>query len=238
MASDSWYSLENVHRLHVDTVNIMATDVDSVNIFREYGFVMKEKPYHHGDLRRALVDASIELIGATGPDGLTLREVARRAQVSHTAPYRHFRDKNDLLAAVAEQGFTDLRQALAEALAGVKNPLDRLRQSGAAYVNFALAHTAHFRVMFGAELDARQYPSARLAAEQAFQALVDVVAECQAARALSPGETRKKALIAWSLVHGIAHLAIGRQLALKGPTEIERFVTDATKALVDGLGSA
>jgi len=197
---------------------------------------MVAKPYHHGDLRRALIDASIGLIGESGPDGLTLREVARRAKVSHTAPYRHFQDKSDLLAAVAEQGFTDLRQAMDEAVAAVKPPLERLRRCGAAYVTFALERTAHFRVMFGTELDAERHPSARAAAEQAFEALVAVVAACQEAKILSIEKTRTKARFAWSLVHGIAHLAIGRQLLLETEDEVVRFVDAATAALVDGLG--
>jgi AcrR family transcriptional regulator len=197
---------------------------------------MIEKPYHHGDLRRALIDASIALIGESGPDGLTLREVARRAKVSHTAPYRHFQDKSDLLASVAEQGFTDLRLGMAEAIAPIKRPLERLRRSGAAYVTFALENTAHFRVMFSAELDARRHPSARAAAELAFEALVAVVADCQEANDLAAGDTRRKASIAWSLVHGIAHLAIGRQLRLKTADDVVRFVGAATDALIDGLG--
>jgi AcrR family transcriptional regulator len=198
---------------------------------------MEEKPYHHGDLRRALVDASIGLIAESGPDGFTLREVARRAKVSHTAPYRHFQDKSDLLAAVAEQGFTDLHRAVSDAVAQVRKPLDRLRRSGAAYVSFALEHTAHFRVMFSAELDPKRHASARAAAEMAFEALVSVVAECQAADVLSAGDTRKKARIAWSLVHGIAHLAIGRQLLIRTREEVTRFVDSATEALVEGLGA-
>jgi AcrR family transcriptional regulator len=196
---------------------------------------MVAKPYHHGDLRRALIDASIGLIGESGPNGLTLREVARRAKVSHTAPYRHFQDKSDLLAAVAEQGFTDLRRAVDEALAGITTPLDRLRHCGAAYVTFALERTAHFRVMFGTELDAERHPTARAAADRAFEALVEVIAECQEAKVLAPEKTRTKARFAWSLVHGIADLTIGRQLLLETKDEVVRFVDAATAALIEGL---
>jgi AcrR family transcriptional regulator len=199
---------------------------------------MEAKPYHHGDLRRALIDASIDLIRESGPDGFTLREVARRARVSHTAPYRHFQDKSDLLAAVAEQGFTDLRLAVEQAVALPGLALDRFYRSGAAYVNFALQHTAHFRVMFGMELGAERHASARAAAEQAFESLVTVVAACQEANDLAPGETRKKARIAWSLVHGIAHLAIGRQLLLQTPREVERFIESATNMLIQGIGGS
>ena len=92
---------------------------------------MDDKPYHHGDLRRALIDASIGLIAESGPDGFTLREVARRARVSHTAPYRHFREKSDLLAAVAEQGFLELRKAVDRATARCRTAPERLRRCAA-----------------------------------------------------------------------------------------------------------
>src|SRR5262245_23788463 len=104
--------------------------------------------YHHGDLRRALLDAALEILAEGGAAGLTLREVARRAGVTHAAPYRHFEDKAALLAAVAEEGF---RAVYAEMLARserVKDPVERLYQIGAAYVLFAVTHPAHFRVMF------------------------------------------------------------------------------------------
>src|SRR5262245_19170606 len=114
---------------------------------------MKEKPYHHGNLRAALVDAATGLIEERGPDGFTLREVARRARVSQAAPYRHFKDRNDLLAAVVEQGFQGLLEAMTEAAAASVSPLERLRRSGAAYLTFALGRTAHFQVMFRMEPD-------------------------------------------------------------------------------------
>ena len=196
---------------------------------------MKSRPYHHGDLRRALINAAIVLVEETGPDGFTLREVARRARVSHTAPYRHFHDKNDLLAAVAEQGFTDLRAAMAKAIGPARTPLQRLQRCGAAYVAFALERTAHFRVMFGSSLDACRQPLARTAAELAFADLMTVVAACQQADVLPRADTCGKARLAWSLVHGIAHLAIGRQLPLKAPEEIASFVASATNSLIDGL---
>jgi AcrR family transcriptional regulator len=200
--------------------------------------LMRKKPYHHGNLRRTLIDASIALMGESGPEAVTLREVASRAKVSHTAPYRHFAEKNDLFAAVAEQGFTELRKAVEEAAPPEKPPLERLHLSGSAYVSFALERTAHFRVMFSAELDPEKHPAARAAAEAAFEALVTVIHACQEARVLSAGETRKKARFAWSLVHGIAHLAIGRQLLIQTREEVVRFVGGATESLVNGLARA
>src|SRR6202142_1150909 len=97
----------------------------------------KPRSYHPGNLKQALLEASLDLMRKAGPGAFTLREVARRAGVSHNAPYRHFRDKEELLAAVATGGFDRLTRALAAA--GPKaSPLDRLRLSGVAYVDFAM----------------------------------------------------------------------------------------------------
>ncbi len=196
---------------------------------------MKGKPYHHGNLRAALVEAATALIAERGPDGFTLREVARRARVSHAAPYRHFRDRDDLLAAVVEQGFDGLRRAVTRAKSSPASPLEALRRAGIAYVNYAVAHPARFQVMFRMELDAEKYPAARTAAEAAFESLVAAVAACQQSGDLPGSRPRVFATIAWSLVHGIAHLAIGGQFRFKSAKDLTRFTEAATAALFDGL---
>ena len=110
----------------------------------------RHKAYHHGDLRRALVDAALELVRDRGSDGFTLREAARRVGVSQTAPYRHFETKDALLAAVAEQGFRDLHRRLSQAAedAGA-DPRLRLRAQGLAAFEYYVGDAARFRVMFG-----------------------------------------------------------------------------------------
>ena len=105
--------------------------------------------YHHGDLRRALIDASLALIAEEGFSALTLREVARRAGVTHAAPYRHFADKEALLAAVAEEGFRAMASDMRERMDKETSPTERLLACGVAYVLFAVRHPSHFRVMFG-----------------------------------------------------------------------------------------
>jgi AcrR family transcriptional regulator len=117
----------------------------------------QRKPYHHGNLREALLKAAIRLIAEVGPAAFTLREVARRAGVSHNAPYRHFRDKDDLLAAVAAQGFRELTQAMLDAAARQSDTLQRLKHSGLAYVTFALRRPEHFTVMFDAPISKPKY---------------------------------------------------------------------------------
>jgi AcrR family transcriptional regulator len=109
--------------------------------------------YHHGDLRRALLDTALRLIAEEGSSSFTLREVARRAGVSHAAPYRHFANKTALLAAVAEEGFRTLRTRLLEAGTRLPaEPLARLQTLGVEYVRFAVEHPSHFRVMFGPDI--------------------------------------------------------------------------------------
>src|SRR5215831_1055457 len=125
----------------------------------------RAKPYHHGNLREALLGAAIRLIAEVGPTAFTLREVARRAGVSHNAPYRHFRDREDLLAAVAAQGFRELTRAMIEAAAGKSDALERLKCAGLGYVTFALRRPEHFTVMFDAPVSKHKHPDSAAAAE-------------------------------------------------------------------------
>src|ERR1035438_6082563 len=96
----------------------------------------KRRPYHHGSLKQTLLDASLALIRKSGPGGFTLREVARRAGVSHNAPYRHFRNKEELLAALAAEGFDRLTAAMAKAVEPATGCMDRIQASGRGYVEF------------------------------------------------------------------------------------------------------
>src|SRR5260221_568336 len=106
-----------------------------------------KKSYHHGNLRRALLDAGLAAITEDGPERFTLRDVARRAGVSPAAPYRHFADKEALLAAVVAESAARLGEVMQAAVAGTEDPLDRFRRTGIAYVRFAAERPAHFRAM-------------------------------------------------------------------------------------------
>jgi AcrR family transcriptional regulator len=183
----------------------------------------RRKPYHHGNLRETLLEAAIHLIGEVGPTAFTLREVARRAGVSHNAPYRHFRDKDDLLAAVATEGFRELTKTMVEAAARQSGPLDRLKHAGRAYVAFALRRPEHFTVMFDAPSSKSKHPDSAEAAEQAFGTLLNFVKNCQDDRQLPSGDTLELALLAWTMVHGIAKLAIGGRLPYHSNAEILKF---------------
>src|SRR5713101_8147875 len=109
-------------------------DVNTLDIMRRRK-MRRPKTYHHGNLREALLEAAIRLIAEVGPTAFTLREVARRAGVSHNAPYRHFRDRDDLMAAVAAQGFRELKRAMLDASKPQLTALDRLKRSGLAYIS-------------------------------------------------------------------------------------------------------
>ena len=152
--------------------------------------------YHHGDLRAALLQAAGELLEKQGLASLSLREAARRAGVSHNAPYRHFPDREALLAALAAEGFS----WLSEGFTGAG------REGGLAYVRFALAHPQRFRLMFGGVLAIGDYPELREQGLRAYQQLEEAFKDL--------GEdARFAAAAAWSLVHGLSNLILDGHFA-------------------------
>ncbi|MFT3776344.1 MAG: TetR/AcrR family transcriptional regulator [Minicystis sp.] len=198
-----------------------------------------KRSYHHGDLRRALLDAAIGILTKEGVHALTLREVARRVGVSQAAPYHHFADKEAILAAVAEEGFVELNQAMVEArdAAGAK-PTARLRAMGCGYVRFAVAHPAHFRVMFVQMCDVPKHPSLQVAADRAFETLLESITAGQKAGIVRRGDPIELSVLAWSTVHGLSMLWI--EGAIHDPTDFPRSIDDLAEAaadmLVRGLG--
>jgi AcrR family transcriptional regulator len=171
---------------------------------------------HHRVNRRA---------AEVGPAGFTLREVARRAGVSHNAPYRHFPDRENLSAAVAAQGFLELNQAMLDAAKHQQDTLNPLKHAGLAYVEFALRRPEHFTVMFDAPVSKRKAPDSAKAAEQAFGTLFELVRACQNEGRLPTGDLRQLALLHWSMVHGIAKLATAKRLPYKSKADILKFAT-------------
>ena len=195
----------------------------------------KPRSYHHGNLKQALLRASLDLIRQAGPQAFTLREVARRAGVSHNAPYRHFRDKEELLAALAAEGFDRLTAAMTQAAESASGAMQRFRQSGRGYVEFALCNPQHFAVMFDLPCRFDLYPQTQVAGARAFGTLLRFVEACQAAGVLPPGDAKPLALLAWSMVHGVAKLAISGRLGLCRHEDVLRFADLATGALAHGL---
>ena len=165
--------------------------------------------YHHGDLRRALIQQALHTILTQGIDRLTLREVGARLGVSRTALYRHFADKSALLAAVAREGFRTLRLQLVEAWTSHGGGVAGFEAMGRAYVQFALTHPSHYRVMFGGSVDASTH-DAELAEEAAgaFQALVDALVAQQQSSLVRADDPLQLARFVWATVHGVALLLI------------------------------
>jgi AcrR family transcriptional regulator len=200
--------------------------------------VRKGVSYHHGDLRRALMDATAELVRQHGPEGFTLRAAAKLAGVSDAAPYHHFDDKEALLAAVAEEGFSMLHDRMVEAAQGhPSSPRERSQAMGVSYVIFAAAHPGHFRAMFTGSAQRREkHPGLAAAATGAFH----LVREALVA-GLSHREAKlsQEHLIAgsWAIVHGLAFLAIDGHLGVHGrdPERLAEFAWGTIRAM-DSLG--
>ncbi|KUO18946.1 TetR/AcrR family transcriptional regulator [Streptomyces dysideae] len=174
------------------------------------------RPYHHGDLRRAVLTAALDVIAVDGPAALSLRDLARRAGVSHAAPAHHFKDRTGLLTAIAAEGFGLLAATLADA--------SDLKDAGVRYVRFAREHPAHFQVMFTPQLlraDDLELATARALAADALRTAVSAV------RPDDLGiDARLAGVAAWSLAHGFATLLLGHNLdgpvGDKDPEEVFR----------------
>jgi AcrR family transcriptional regulator len=169
--------------------------------------------YHHGDLRRALVDEALRTIHTQGVDELTLRGAGAKLGVSRSALYRHFSDKQALVAAVGREGFRMLRLALSDAWERNGKGRKGFEAMGIAYVNFALAHPSHYRVMFGRFIESCAKDAEFVEeATAAFRVLVDSLVEQQRAGLIRRDDPITMARFIWSVVHGIAMLAIDGQL--------------------------
>jgi AcrR family transcriptional regulator len=191
--------------------------------------------YHHGDLRRALIDEAVRTIQHDGVDALTVREAGRRLGVSRTALYRHFSDKSALLAAVARDGFQRFRQDLVDAWEADGRRREGFERMGRAYVSFAAANPSHYRVMFGAFGDlCEKDPALQADAAAAFQVLVDAIQGLQTGGKIRGDDPRQLAYFIWSAVHGIASLAIDGQLG-PGPKVRDELVSFALERLFTGI---
>jgi AcrR family transcriptional regulator len=166
---------------------------------------MKDKPYHHGDLRAALIAAAEEEITAYGVEAFSLRAAARRAGVSHAAPAHHFGDTGGLLTALATEGYRQfLAMQAARAAAAGTDPKARLLATGLGYIDFATARPALFRLIFGSDRPDHADIHLSQAANAAFDHLIDTVA--------ATGGTKTDALAVWAMTHGLADLVVSGRL--------------------------
>jgi len=208
-------------------------DSTIIEKMRRPSFSRPSKSYHHGDLRQALLDATLALIEQNGPEGFTLRAAAREAGVTPSATYHHFKDKEDLVAAVAQEGFDLLRKKLKAAAQLPASPRERSRNVGSAYVLFAVEHPTRFRVMLGYGVLTR--PNSAAAAVEAMQTyrFVREILVAGLTEDSSEHPSEAEVLGWWSVVHGLAFLAIDGYLgkASKSP----KFADEVVRNVIDAL---
>jgi AcrR family transcriptional regulator len=191
------------------------------------------RPYHHGNLREALLLAGERALESGGAANLSLRELARTAGVSHAAPRRHFADKQALLDALALAGFQRLGATLQDALADGGDAFEhRILNLARAYVAFATAHPALIELMFASKHQAGAPPELAEAAERSFAPALQAVADGQASGAVAAGDTKRIAQIAFALLQGLVAIASNGML---DDTPLDGLLDEAVRRMLDGL---
>jgi len=176
---------------------------------------MTTKKYHHGDLKNALIQAGVKILAKEGVGGLSLRKVAKKAGVSHSAPYAHFPDKQSLIAAISTEGFKQLYTELDAAVSPYANdPRRQLAEGVWAYVQFAMNNTDTFNIMFSDVLEKeKDYPAYVESSRKTFERVVGIVKACQDAGVLRPAPAEIMAVSVWGQLHGIISLVLEGQVS-------------------------
>ncbi|HYI20958.1 MAG TPA: TetR/AcrR family transcriptional regulator [Solirubrobacteraceae bacterium] len=191
------------------------------------------RPYHHGNLRAALLESAERTLSQSGASELSLRELARQVGVSHAAPRRHFADKQALLDALAEDGFERLGESLRDAMTAAGDEFDaRLLAFAHAYVHFATRHAALLELMFSVKHRPGAADSLRASADRAFEAPLALITEGQAKGEVVAGEPERVATVAWAALQGLAAMVNSQML---DRALIDEVVADAVERLVLGL---
>jgi AcrR family transcriptional regulator len=201
----------------------------------------KSDPYHHGDLHHTLIQIGLEMLSEGGASSLDLRKVARKAGVSHAAPYRHFADKQALVAAITEEGFHLLADQIQTALATTNqnNALEQLQSIANAYVGFAQEHPWLMREMFsGLTLEREAFPDLHAAYKTVFTFYAEVLARGQQQGSIIEGDPPALAGVLWSMLYGLAMLIIENQIRpyVAGEGGVERMTRFTMQTLYNGLG--
>ena len=192
--------------------------------------------HFEGDLRRVLLEAAATAVGELGVAGVSLRDVARRAEVSHAAPAHHFGDKKGLFTALATEGFVMLADALESADDGRADAIARLTAQGRAYIQFASEHVAHFEVMFRPALVRLDDPEFGAAADRAHGALDRLVAVCRAEGWAADLSQEEASALAWGLAHGLSALRVQGALGRYFPDTSLEGVGVLTEQFVAAFG--
>ncbi len=198
---------------------------------------MAKRGYHHGNLRAALIEAALELIVEKGPTGFTLSQAARKAGVTPAAVYRHFRGREDLIAAIAREGYTLFGRAMEAATASAPSPLSAFEASGRAYLDFARSHPGHYMAMFESGLPINRDPElARLA----LGAQATLERHAEALLSVLPPEARPPASMVaahiWAMSHGVVELFARASPGSRAPFPPEELLETGIGLYLRGLG--
>jgi AcrR family transcriptional regulator len=199
------------------------------------------RPYHHGDLHQALIDAALVLVKEEQNWDFSLREVARRAGVSHNAPYNHFGEKRELLGAVAAVGFNTLRSRIIDGIMGIDSARSSLQIAAHAYVTFAMENIALYRLMFGAALlgsDGTRPPSVESAGYEAKSVLEDIILRGARSAEFSvnpedPASQAMATLTCWSALHGLTTLIADAKIETSLP--LAQLIDGLMSYILNGL---
>ena len=199
--------------------------------------MVRDDPKH---LRNRLIKAGLALVERSGASGLSLRAVARRAGVSHMAPYSHFRNRMDLLSALATVGFTDFDARIeAAAAAGAPAPREQMKLTGLAYIKFYLERPKLLSLMFGGLIPPKeQSAELRAARGRAFAVIVGIVRAGEQQAVFKPANPAVASVAAWSIVHGYSQLALGKEMLAKlgvPDAELMKTAEAVIERLLDGL---
>ncbi len=192
-----------------------------------------QQKYHHGDLRRAIMDAALEMTAESGLASLSLREIARRIGVTTGAPYHHFKDRQTLLVELAIEGYSELFEAMSLALKNAKSAEGEVEAAAAAYLQFGRSYPAKYAIMFSGELVTHSCAGEMLLI--ANRCLDLVRASIADTGKLGPAESVEAAFCAWSLLHGILMLDQNAVLQ-ESQAEQKRLATKGVLAIMNGLG--
>lgn len=184
----------------------------------------KKSSYHHGDLKRALMQSAVELISEVGPEGFTLIEVCRKAGVSQNAPYRHYKNVEALLAAIAVEGYKELYVRTSAMESKHHSPLDSLKKVAMAYVQFSLDFPAQYRVMFDQQYPPEMYPELDEALDRSFDVARQLVEACRKEGLMRGGTAMDHTYLCWTMVHGLARLVSSGRLSFPTKEAQMKFI--------------
>jgi AcrR family transcriptional regulator len=195
--------------------------------------VTPKKRFHHGDLREALIAATRELLIEHGPEGFTLADACRRAGVTTAAPYKHFRDKQEILEEIVARGFHELATANAEAVAaGGPGTIAGITAMGISYLEFAMAQPALFRLMFGHQADIKKVKQVDESGQQCLKHVIDEVA-AYGHKHGHGADAEEIALRLWTFVHGASSLQLDGDYERVAPgLDVRELIADVTPRLL------